>query len=53
MKLKPFIVPVNTSRLASAVAVRAARAGVITHKVVRPNLAAGALSKFLHPAAKV
>ena len=51
--MKRLLIPTNVTPMASAVAVRAARAGVITHKVVRPNLAAGALSKLFHPQTKV
>lgn len=51
--MKRLLIPTNTTRLASAVAVKAARAGVITHKVVKPNLTAGTFSKLFHPATKV
>ncbi|WP_290904453.1 hypothetical protein [Aquabacterium sp.] len=49
MKLK---IPTNPTRLANAMVVRAARAGVITHPVVKSNLAAGQFAKQFHPANK-
>ena len=51
--MKRLTVPHNATRLAQAVANKAARRAVVTHKVIKPNLGAGALGKFFHPTRKV
>lgn len=50
--MKRIHIPVNSTRLASAIGVRAARAGVVTHKVIKPNFTAGAFGKLFHPLKK-
>ncbi|HIV71364.1 MAG TPA: hypothetical protein H9903_10570 [Candidatus Aquabacterium excrementipullorum] len=45
--MKRLIVPSNGSRFIHTAAVKAARAAVVTHKVVKPNPAVGVLTKAL------
>lgn len=45
--MKRLTVPTNGTRFLQTTAVKAARAAVVTHKVVKPNPAIGALTKAL------
>lgn len=47
--MKRLTVPTNTSRFLTSTSVRAARAAIVTHKVVKPNPAIGQLTKLFHP----